>query len=238
VPYVEADLGFPVYIKPADGTQGVAVWRCHTSEEVRRTLSDYESRRVRIAIVEEAIDLPDYRIVVLHDEILSAYERVPLHVVGDGRSSILALLSDLQSQFEVSGRDTRLAPTDPRIDQTLARAGMNIDSVLPSGMRVRLLDVSNLSAGGTAIDMTDAVAAPWRQLAVNVARLFGLAYCGIDLACRDISASHDEYAIIEVNAAPGLDHYASVGARQEELVHEMYAAVFDEAPLDEATRLR
>ena len=37
----------------------------------------------RVAIIEQYLPGHDYRIVVLDDEIISAYERIPLSVTGD-----------------------------------------------------------------------------------------------------------------------------------------------------------
>jgi glutathione synthase/RimK-type ligase-like ATP-grasp enzyme len=91
-------------------------------------------------------------------------------------------------------------------------------------------DISNLSAGGTADDVTDRVARRWRELGRDVAESFGLAFCGVDLACADIASEDADHSILEVNATPGLDHYAAVGERQERLVRDLYALVLNAAP--------
>ena len=69
----------------------------------------------RIAIVERYLPGHDYRIVVLDGEIISAYERFPLSVTGDGESSIIELMKQKQKRFIKSGRDTRINFNDPRI---------------------------------------------------------------------------------------------------------------------------
>ena len=79
-------LGFPVYSKPVDGAHGTGVERCHDATEIEEAIARYEVLRVKTMLVEEAIDLPDYRIVVLDDEVISAYRRRPLAVGGDGVS--------------------------------------------------------------------------------------------------------------------------------------------------------
>jgi cyanophycin synthetase len=101
-----------------------------------------------------------------------------------------------------NGRDTVLRTDDDRIATRLSGAGLTWDSVPPARERVRLHDVSNLSAGGTADDVTDIVADRWRQLAATIASLFNLRFCGVDLACSDIASGEGAYAVIEVNAAP------------------------------------
>jgi len=183
-----------------------------------------------VALVEQAVDLPDYRIVVLDGELISAYRRDPLTVTGDGRSTLGELLAALQNAYRSQGRDTVLRADDERIGARLHRAGRSWESVPGQGERIRLHDVSNLSAGGTATDVTDLVADRWRTLAVRIAELFNLRLCGVDLACADINGDAGAYAVIEVNGAPGLDHYVSVGAHQEAVVRHLYLKVLNVPP--------
>jgi len=228
--YVHDTTGFPVYVKPVDGSKGANVWRVADDDGLARVLALFERERVKVALVEQEIDLPDYRVVVLDGRLISAYRRNPLAVTGDGESTISDLLSRLQGLYRGSGRDTILRTDDDRIATRLSAAGLTWDSVARKGERVRLHDISNLSAGGTADDVTDVVADRWQQLAATIAGLFDLRFCGVDLACADIASGEGPYAVIEVNAAPGLDHFVSVGARQEALVRELYLKVLNVPP--------
>jgi glutathione synthase/RimK-type ligase-like ATP-grasp enzyme len=54
-----------------------------------------------------------------------------------------------------------------------------------------------------------------------------LRMCGIDLACADITEDTDNYSVIEVNSTPGIDHYASTGQVQQEIVDNLYAKVIN-----------
>jgi D-alanine-D-alanine ligase-like ATP-grasp enzyme len=63
------------------------------------------SSRDRVFLVQKAVNGRDYRIVVLNDEVISAYERTPLTVVGNGRSSVRKLLEKKQDHFAGTGRD-------------------------------------------------------------------------------------------------------------------------------------
>ncbi len=230
LPYINADLQLPVYVKPVDGSKGQNVWCCRTEDEVTNALGLFERERVKVALVEAAIAYPDFRLVVLDDELISAYQRVPLSVVGDGRSSISELLREVQADFIRDGRDTSLRLDDPRIHARLGSLSVTQGTVLASGVVVQLHDISNLSAGGIAVDLSTKVAGQWVDLAVNVSRMFGLRFSGIDLACADLCDSGDDYYVIEVNATPGLDHYGSVGVDQEKVVRQLYAQVLNLPP--------
>jgi D-alanine-D-alanine ligase-like ATP-grasp enzyme len=228
--YVRDSLGLPVYVKPVAGSQGKGVCRCERLQDVPTAIAELDAHRAKVALVEQAVDLPDYRLVMLHGEMISAYRRVPLTVVGDGVATVLALMTAVDTAFRAAGRDTRIAFDDTRIVRSLERRGLRFDSIPAASERLALRDISNLSAGGTAEDVTDQVAPRWRTMGRDLAASFGLQFCGVDVACADIADDGADYSILELNAAPGLDHYASVGAHQERIVRELYAKVLNVAP--------
>ena len=54
----------------------------------------------------------------------------------------------------------------------------------------------------------------------------GLRLCGVDLIVHgDITQKPDTYWILEINAAPGLDHYVKIGKTQEKIVEDLYLQV-------------
>ena len=54
----------------------------------------------------------------------------------------------------------------------------------------------------------------------------GLRLCGVDLMIADdIGKPPRKYWVLEINAAPGLDHYASGGKEQRRIVEELYLEV-------------
>lgn len=230
LPYIREQLRMPVYVKPVDGSKGQNIWCCRTEQEVVSALADYERKRIKVALVEEDVSLPDYRLVVLDGEIISAYERRPLQVEGDGVGTLAELVDRLQLSYRADQRDTMLNPGDQRIAARLAADGFTWESVPAAGVRVRMHDISNLSAGGTAVEYTYAVSERWRQLAIDVCAQFGLRFCGVDLACSDLTVPDGDYAVLEVNASPGLDHYGSVGAAQAQIVRRLYARVLNTIP--------
>jgi D-alanine-D-alanine ligase-like ATP-grasp enzyme len=219
-----AELGFPLYVKPTEGSKGRHVWRVDGTERLEQILAQYERERVRVAVIERAIELSDNRLTVLDGRLVAAYRRIPLTVIGDGRSTIEELLPRRP--------DLVLRPADARVDDRLGRLGLDRTSVPAAGESVRLLDLANLSLGGTAVDLTDRVAPRWRRLALDVAAVFGLRFCGVDLACADLCADDGDYAVIEVNGSPGLDQYASLGERQATTVRELYARLLGEPERD------
>ncbi len=221
--YAEQQLGYPLYAKPVDGSQGADIFLVEDGNELSGVIEYYEQSRVRVMMLEEPIDMPDYRVVTLDGELISAYRRIPLAVVGDGENTIDKLLSALQSRYEEEGRDTRINRMDPRLVGHLGKQGLRLDSIPAFEETVVLVPVSNLSIGGTSEDVSDAINERWVELAAFVAKNFNLRLCGLDLACQDIADPDSDYSVLELNAAPGLDHYALSGEAQQQIVDRLYA---------------
>lgn len=223
--YVEDELSYPVYVKPVAGTKGEGVRRVESAVGLEHALHELEQARARAAVVEESIDLPDYRIVTFDGELVCAYRRVPLHVVGDGASRLDDLIDALQRRLHHAGRDVAVNGSDPRIASRLDAMGLDLATVLGSGEVITLTDVSNLAAGGTAEDVADRIHPRWIELAAGIASAFDLRLCGTDLACADIASDTSEHCVLEVNATPGLEHFAASGVEQHALVDAFYQRV-------------
>lgn len=220
-------IGFPVVVKPNSGSQGSGVSLVHTKKELYTALR-LIFKSDRIALLQPVISGKDYRLVVLEDEVISAYERIPLSVIGNGRATIKTLLLQKQRMFLDENRDTQLSLTDPRIARKLAHQHLSFTSVPKKGERIFLLDNANLSTGGDSVDVTTIVHPQLKKLAVQLTKDMGLKLCGVDLMVNgDITKKPipGEFFILEINAAPGLDHYVRTGPAQKNIVEKLYLEV-------------
>ncbi len=227
VGYLDKTIGYPAYVKPVSGSKGSGVYRVDEQKELPEIIEEYTEKQVRVAVVEKAVHMPDYRVVVLDGELISAYERKPLEVVGDGQKSVSELIDQVQELYIAQGRDTKIDKYDPRIAKQLGKVGLTLDGIIPVKQNIPLTTISNLSAGGTSVDITSELHPRWKDLTSSIARNFNLRLCGVDLACCDISGGNGEYSVLEVNAAPGLDHYASSGDDQTKIVDALYTKVLN-----------
>jgi len=218
-------LGFPVVVKPNSGSQGVGVSFVYTQREFYRAMR-FVFKRDRVGLVQRVVGGKDYRIVVLDNRVISAYERIPLNVIGDGKATIYQLLQKKQRHFVASSRDTLIKLNDPRITEKLKRQQLSLRSVPTRGERVYLLDNANLSSGGDSRDVTSNIHPAFKKIAVRLTKDMGLRLCGVDLMVSgDISERLCTYRVLEVNSAPGLDHYAKIGRAQERIVEDLYLEV-------------
>jgi len=218
-------LGFPVVVKPNSGSQGSLVTMVRTKREFYAALRAI-FRKDRVALVQQVVRGRDYRIVVLDGKIISAYERIPLNVVGDGRTSIKGLLRKKQAAYKLAGRDTRLNPDDVHIARTLKRTGRSLSFVPAKGEQVFLRDNANLSTGGDSIDVTESIHPKFAAIASDITRDMGLRLCGVDLMIAGTIAEPPQtYWVLEINSAPGLDHYVTSGVTQAKIVEDLYMEV-------------
>ena len=218
-------MGFPVIVKPNSMSQGFGVALVANKKDFYKAVR-FIFKRDRIALVQKFVSGKDYRVVVLDNKVISAYERIPLSVSGDGSSTIKQLLETKQVDFENKSRDTRIKFKDPRISEKIRRQKLNMQSILKIGEKIFLLDNANLSTGGDSVDVTSSMHKEFKKIAVKLTKDMGLRLCGVDLIVEGtIEEKPKKYFVIEINSAPGLDHYASTGREQEKIVEDLYLEV-------------
>lgn len=218
-------IGWPVIVKPNSGSQGTGVALARDKTEFYRAIR-VALKNDRVALVQRPVSGKDYRLVVLDNQVISAYERRPFSIIGDGRKTIRQLISLKSREFFKANRDTQLNIKDPRITDKLKSLHKNFQSIPKKGERVFLLDNANLSTGGEALDVTNKIHPAFRKLAIKLTKDMGLRFCGVDLIIQgDIREKPGYYWILEINAAPGLDHYAETGLVQKKIVEDLYFKV-------------
>jgi cyanophycin synthetase len=204
-----ADVGgFPIVIKPLDGNHGRGITININDAKLAEEAYDAAKAVSKGVIVERFYRGRDHRVLVIDGKVVAVAERVPAHVVGDGRSTIAELI-------EATNRDPRRGDGHSNIltridlDRTswdlLERQGHTLDQVLQPQEVCYLRATANLSTGGVAIDRTDEIHPENIWLAQRVAKVIGLDIAGIDIVTCDISRPLHEVdgVIVEVNAAPG-----------------------------------
>ncbi|QQG38375.1 MAG: cyanophycin synthetase [Candidatus Kaiserbacteria bacterium] len=218
-------IGYPLVVKPNSGSHGTGVLVVRSDRELKAALKHVFAND-RVALVQRLARGRDYRIVVLDTNVISAYERIPLSVVGDGRSTIGQLLRKKARAFLAASRDTNIQLDDARMKAKLRAQKRSMRSVPARGERIFLLDNANLSSGGDAVDVTQSIHPGWKRLAIRLTKDMGLRLCGVDIMTEGgIEQTPHRYVVLEINAAPGLDHYVKAGKAQEKIVENLYLKV-------------
>jgi cyanophycin synthetase len=203
--------GFPIVIKPLDGNHGRGItlninsWR---DAENAYDLAKSESKSGGV-LVEKYYQGRDFRVLVVNGKVIAVAERVPAHVIGNGKSTITELVAQVnQDSRRGEGHENILTriTIDEHSEQVLAQQRLTVNSIPKKGEICYLKATANLSTGGTAIDRTEEIHPQNIWIAQRAARIIGLDIAGIDIASPEISRPLSEVdgVIVEVNAAPGL----------------------------------
>jgi len=207
---IEEVGGFPIVIKPLDGNHGRGISIDVKNQQEAEEAYDLASAasKTRSVIVERYYKGSDHRILVINGKVAAVAERIPAHVVGDGRSTIEELI-EITNQDPNRGDGHANVLTKITIDKTalnvLGKQGYELTSILEQGAIAYLRATANLSTGGIAVDRTEEIHPENVWIAQRVAKLIGLDIAGIDVVTDDIRKPLKEVdgVIVEVNAAPG-----------------------------------
>jgi cyanophycin synthetase len=211
---VAREIGYPVAVKPVVGHKGIGVTAdVQDSRELEaafeRSLKAIPENEPTRIIVEKSISGADFRLLCVNGKFVAATERRPASVVGDGKSTIAELIRD--ENRKPARLDTPTSPmskiqSDEAMELYLDEQRLSLDSVIEKDRTVYLRKVANLSAGGVSIDATRTIHDDNIILAQDIAQHFRLTCLGIDVITPSLDKSWKEgnFAILEINAAPGI----------------------------------
>ncbi len=205
---IAESIGWPLVVKPLDASQGRGiVTNINSMVELRIGFDEAKKFRGTI-LIEQFLKGRDYRLLVVDHKFVAASERIPAHVIGDGKRTVRELVA-LENQDPRRGESHEKVLTKIKLDavseQLLSLRGLFLDSVLDEGQTVFLKTTANLSTGGTAVDVTDRVHPSNIEMAERIARLVDLDIVGVDIVSEVIDRPIEDVrgGIVEVNAAPG-----------------------------------
>ena len=200
------NIGFPVVLKPFDLDQGIGVEADLRSELELRRAYDRSAAHGRRLILERHIPGKDYRVYVVQGKVVAVAERHPAAITGDGKSTVLQLVNEINAQRQHGITPSVYKPIDlgEEAIELLERSGLNLQSVIPNGQEFRLCRLANSSRGGISIDVSSQIHPDNISLCERAASLLRLDIAGLDFIIKDIATSWREVesGFCEVNAQP------------------------------------
>ena len=190
-----SNIPFPLVVKPTNGSMGRGVVLNNMDlNDVESAIRAIEADNV---IVEQQLFGDEYRVYVVLGKFYAAVKRIKPFVTGDGKSSLLELLS-LKNSYKLLNK-LPLIDVDT-VSINLSRKGISLDYVPPLGDNFILCDKLGRSSGGDIIDVTNTLP-DWFIQEVNIfSKQFSNCLCiGLDL----ILSSRNLY-LLEVNNRPQL----------------------------------
>lgn len=194
--------GAAAVVKPITGSGGKGVTTAIADADgLLRAMRAAGNPRV---VLEQHLAGADHRLLVVGGRTIAGIRRHPASVMGDGVSTIRALVEqkNVARKSNPYAGTKAVAITDD-VSAYLRVAGLTADSVPEHGRRVRLRGAANISLGGDSEDITDLVHPDFAALAARSWGCFpDLAFCGVDLIAEDIRrpAAGQRHAVIEINA--------------------------------------
>ncbi|MFW5928292.1 MAG: cyanophycin synthetase family protein, partial [Thermoplasmatota archaeon] len=206
---IAEDIGYPVILKPVKGHHGQGVLGDLRSKEEVLSAYDITSKYSDYILVEDFVRGDDYRFLVINNKVIAAANRIPAHVVGDGRSTIDELVKDINEDPR-RGEGHRSTLTKIKLGEEekahLELTGKGPEYIPEKDEKVLLRIGGNLSTGGTSKDVTDIVHRSIIEEVERLSKVIDMDILGVDIVAEDITEHKDEteWHIIETNASPGL----------------------------------
>ncbi len=202
-------VGLPCVVKPAEGNHGRGITTNINSLPQALEAFSLARQFCQHVILEEYLKGDDYRFLLINYKLVAVAKRLPAHIIGDGQCSIQHLIDKENADpYRGENHDNYLSiiKVDDITCRILKEKGLTLNSVLAAGEVLYLKYAANLSAGGTAYDVTNEVHPDTVFLVERVARLMNLDILGIDVVANNIRQPLDSHngRILEINACPGL----------------------------------
>ncbi|MBU0731735.1 RimK/LysX family protein [Patescibacteria group bacterium] len=228
-------IGYPVIIKPLEGTHGDLVFMDIKNRPALKTAIRKYARHQKRFLLEKQFEGNEYRIIATPEKVLGVIYRIPANVIGDSEHTIGELI-DLKNDDPRRGASYSYSlikiKIDSQVRDNLKKQNYSLGSVPPAGKVVYLRKNSNLSTGGDSIDMTDDVHPSVKEIAIKaIQSIPGLPYAGIDFITKDVNKEQTRrsYQIIEMNETPMLSmHHIPYQGQPRDVAGEIIYFLFPE----------
>lgn len=206
---------FPCVIKPTKGSHGNKVYvNIESLEELEFVISNvFDNKKQKDVLVEEYIEGKDYRVLVVGDKASAVMERIPAHVVGDGKSSIRKLIVKFNNNPLVGEKYEKpmcKIKINGEVKRILKKRNLKFSHILNKNEQLFVRQNSNISTGGIGKDATNDAPDIVKETAIKAAKAIGIEITGVDIIYNHLNK---KAYVIELNDQPGIDihHYPVVG---------------------------
>ena len=194
-----------VVVKPCRGEGGAGISVGVTDPDGLRTAVATARRTCDRVLLEALVPGDDLRVLVIDGRVVAASVRRPPTVVGDGSSTVRALIEARNDERASTLGPAMVTPLDDITDACVRTAGHDLDEVLGEGVEVKVRRTANLHSGGTIHDVTPCLHPDLADAAIRATAAVDLPVAGIDLMVA--SPEEPTHVLIEVNEQPGLANH-------------------------------
>ncbi|SDZ55528.1 D-alanine-D-alanine ligase [Evansella caseinilytica] len=196
-------IEFPLVLKPTNGSLGNGVvTNIKDVHALKKALSYVRSELgYSEVILERYVPGEEYRVYVVEDKVIAAYNRLPANIVGDGIHTIEELIDMKNQQRKKNARlFSCLIDIDKEVLDFIQTSGYTLESIPNRGEKILLREKTNVSAGGDPIDVTDDLPDELKQIAVDAIKAIpGLHHGGVDIIVDVNKPIEKSAVVIELN---------------------------------------
>lgn len=204
---------YPIFCKPISASNGLYAELIESAAAFAEYMQRVSREHFAI-LIQPYVRGDEYRVFVLQGRALFSYRKSPPNVIGDGASTLRALIEALP-------RDP-LEPVRNLHGRGEAGDRIRLDAVPARGQHVTLEGPANRAAGGGAYALSDQPCAPMAQLAVDAAAAVDLKLAAVDMF--DVAGDGSDLVVIEVNSNPMIATLEEQG--RWDLISEIWRANF------------
>lgn len=223
-------MNYPLVVKPTNGSGGHGVFvNISTDRQLKEAVFIVRNKLgYSNIIIQEHVTGDEVRVYVLDEKVLSAVNRLPANVIGDGKNTIIKLIefkNDLRKN--VPHLYHRPINVDKKLVEKLKERNLSLDTILDKGQRVYLREVSNISTGGDPVEILNDLTEEQKEIAIkSVKAIPGLKHGGVDLM---ISQSNTSGTVLEVNTRPGIgSHLFPISGKSVDIPKKLMNNYFPE----------
>ncbi|WP_404429361.1 acylphosphatase [Sutcliffiella horikoshii] len=198
-----SSIEFPLVLKPFNGSLGNGVvTNIKNQEELSKALI-YVRQELNYpeVIIERFVPGEEYRVYVIEDKVIAAYNRLAASVLGDGVHTIEELIVLKNQQKKKNPRlFSCLININKETIDFIHQFGYTLESIPVKGEKVLLQEKTNVSAGGDPVDVTDELPEVIGQIAIDAVKAIpGLHHGGVDIIIDPNKPIEKAGVVIEIN---------------------------------------
>lgn len=210
---------FPCVLKPTKGAHGKQVFvNIESIEEFEEVLPlVFTKPGGKDVLLEQYIEGKEHRALVVGKKVSAVMQRIPAHVIGDGKSNIRQLIKKF-NQHPLVGKKYEKPmckiKVNGEVKRNLKKQGKKLTYIPEKEEKVFLRQNSNISTGGIGKDVTKTANQKIKDVALKAARAIGINITGVDII---FNKKLNQPYVLELNDCPGIDihHYPVMGKPQD-----------------------
>lgn len=214
-------LGFPLFVKPLDGSRGALTEIVSNCAELEAHI-DRIAERFHGALLQPVLEGREWRVFMIDDALMFAYQRARPVLRGDGEHSISELL-DVINQHHTDHGVSWVNIRSGFLQEQLRSKGLQLDTIMRQGDELVYSARANISAGGQITGYTEEIPNYMLNWARDVMKTLRIRVGAIDFFARDTVKGHDGLDLVEVNSNPSLTGLLTTG--REDKAREIWARV-------------